>query len=201
MRSDIGNAPGSGGYDPEAFGWYGLGMLWALDYTPWAPEGGRIFWCPGEQRGQYNGAVSGGWYGPGYYWNPANGQIGKYRTACAGNNAGMMTGSYAYRSLGSNTIASTLNNNNYDISFLGDRVAVIDGCEYVDGSGGPFQRNYGFTHGNYKYMGFNRLWYDGHAKWYDDQGAIPSWLVGTGSTQALGNYYNQACWNKYDANR
>ncbi len=181
---------------PDDFNWSGLGLMWALDFVPFDLASGKVFWCPAEPVGKYSGSVSGFGAGPGFYWS----QYSVKRWTDVGDKAGTITGGYAYRSLGAIT-GTGLNNNSYRIDGLAKNVAVVDLCLSVLGeptaaSFAPYPRYSHFYPA--AYQGFNRLWYDGHAKWLEDPNIRWKSAMPSGNT----NYSNvyQSAWNLYDAN-
>ena len=175
----------------------GLGILAALDYVPFSKEGPKVFWCPAENIGNYYGSVSGWGYGWGSRWNYFKNKRWEY---CGGG----ASSTYAYRSL-NKTLSSNLysipygpgRTPSYKIDLLGKFVAVIDACSNVPGTYSTTPSNVHNPHGGKrKYSGFNRLWYGGHVKWFNDPTCIWQYECSSDNTY-YGNYTNTA-WRKYD---
>jgi prepilin-type N-terminal cleavage/methylation domain-containing protein len=179
----------------DDFTWTGLGMLWVSDYVPFDLGSGKVFWCPAERVGLYSGSVSGFGSGPGYYWSQYS--VKKWETV--GDKASTISGGYAYRGLGAvNGVG--LNNNSFKIDGLAKHVAVVDLCLSVLGEAtaanfAPFPRYSHYYPAPYN--GFNRLFYDGHAKWMEDPNVRWKTSMPSGNTN-YSNVYGTA-WSIHDA--
>ncbi len=191
MRFDKGFTA-NGGVDD--FTWTGLGLVWALEYVPFDLASGKVFWCPAERVGSYKGSVSGFGSGPGFYWS----QYSVKKWESVGDKASTITGGYAYRGLGAVNGAG-LNSNSYKIDGLAKYVAAVDLCLSVLGeptaaSFAPFPRYSHYYPAPYN--GFNRLYYDGHAKWLEDPNIMWKSAMPSGNTNYSNVYQN--AWGLYD---
>jgi len=191
-----------GGVTEDNFTWGGLGILMAYDYIPFSRAGGRMFWCPAEGRGDYNGAVS--FFGAGWGWRWDNTpDIESKRWLSYGITAMI---SYSYRSLTLGPFKKHQlpfgadNTANFSIDNLGGFVAVVDHCANIPGTvAGVPQFRYN-PHGDTRYSGFNRLWYDGHAKWFSDPDVIWRTQLPGQDTKRSNSYAdtNLNTWQLYD---
>jgi hypothetical protein len=119
----------------------------------------------------------------------------------------MAVGSYGYRSLTEyNTAISSKwmipdsKQVSYKIQGLSKFVAVIDDCAYVPRTfytPAWYPKTVYNPHGGRKrYVGFNRLWYAGHVRWFSDPGCSWQAQVPNNDT-AYGNGYSDASRNTW----
>ncbi len=181
----------------DDFTWHGLGLIWATEFIPYNLTGAKIFWCPAERRGRFMGATTNWGYGPGQWFNNNSLLANQWKTA--GDLATSMRGGYAYRSLGGMN-GSFLNNGKWNIDGLNNNVAVVD---FVQGPYHPDPAWRNYSHYNpERYIGINRLWYDGHAKWMYDPGASYMTQLPSNDANTYSNTYTDASrntWRLYDA--
>ena len=194
------------GADATGLNWNGLGLMWAAGYLPWNNEGAKLYWCPAESRNSYyrsNSTPTSTW-GPGpatYFSFGGQGFAGRPFMGGSQVNKNAYC-SYAYRSLGNRNIANALNGGSFNYSNLGKYVAVIDDCTNLNDSGNSNVRKSVYSHGTSRYVGFNRLWYDGHAVWFNDTAIVWSLVTNNslgGSNSFPGNTGHIAtAWTLYD---
>ncbi len=194
------------GADTTGLNWNGLGLMWAMGYLPWSKDGAKLYWCPAEFRNSYERSNSNGYstWGPGpatYFFFGGQGFAG--RPFMGGSNVNKNAYcSYSYRCLGNRNATLTLNRGSFIYSNLGKYVSVIDDCSNIAGTGTSAARKDVYSHGASGYIGFNRLWYDGHAKWFNDPSIVWS-QVGGNSLSGSNSYPSNtgasgSAWTLYD---
>jgi prepilin-type N-terminal cleavage/methylation domain-containing protein len=178
----------------DDFNWTGLGLIWATEFVPFDRTAARVFWCPAESIGRFGGSVTGFGTGPGFYWS----QYSTKRWQSIGDLASTISVGYAYRGIGAVT-GTGINSNSYRIDGLAKFVSGVDLCFSVLGEPtaanfAPFPR---YSHYYpMPYTGFNRMYYDGHAKWMQDPNIIWKSRVPSGNTNYSNVYQNT--WGLYD---
>jgi|GEM_PF-2153911 len=193
---------------PDNFTWGGLGILMAMDYIPWGRDTAKVFWCPAESRGKWGESIP-NWGANWAYWWDRSPVVRTTRWEAARSTGGIVM-SYAYRSLGGaagglgarQRIPNGANEApHWDIARLTGFVSVIDYCRSIPGTHTTQpNRLYDPHGGGTNYTGFNRLWYDGHAKWFNDPDVIWQSQVPSNDTQ-YSNSYGDCCrdtWKLYD---
>lgn len=188
----------------------GLGTLWATEYIPYTLGGARVLWCPADKTNDFNGkATNVVLNGPGRFWTRAAGEttLGnnpfKWITTTGGG-AWTVQFNYAYRALGG---IGGYTKGKWDIALMAKYVATVDTCSNIYGDTKAFVPiagpNYSHGRASGRYVGFNRLWYDGHAKWFNDNNK--SWenlcapYGGLIHDTGFGNVYSETMWRLYDA--
>ena len=193
----------------------GIVLMWSQGYVPFDLGGARILWCPAERRTKFANLVAG-------YWTPTSSHPAGGATygiidhpsssieyGSSGNTVGNWTlyTSYGYRSIGyepqtTANLSNCITKGSWRLSDLSKYCAEVDYCAQVR------SRNVlnqyvapTFSHGsnNDTYVGVNRLFYDGHAKWLNDPNATFGQYTGGGSTTTLANTSRETVWkNLYD---
>ena len=197
----------------------GMGLVWANGNIPWSLDGARVLWCPGEavlgfatRRFTVGGLGTGPTYGgPGRFWSSGliNGGLKDFPNSTGGLNFGAVAFfGYSYRSIGGTQgygipplVSQTRTRGRWNIELMAPYVATID---YINN---PLRQDAPFLSGNGpvtphayiigRYTGFNRMFYDGHAKWLDDTNVMWKSLCSGGNT-SYGNDSNESMWRLYD---
>jgi prepilin-type N-terminal cleavage/methylation domain-containing protein len=189
----------------------GLGQLWAGEYIPYTLDGARLLWCPANKTDNFfgNNDPAGIPSGPGRYWSRTAGNTSLKNNpySCisgTGGGAQTVNFTYGYRSLGG---PNGYTKGKWDIALMAKYVATADVCQNIYNN----TKGYSLTRPNYshgraqgRYLGFNRLWYDGHAKWFDDANvaweALCAPYGGLAHDTGFGNLNTETFWRLYDAN-
>ena len=193
----------------------GLALVWGTGYITYDLAGARALWCPAERNARFMGrSANSQIYGPGTFWRPNGSNFGlidcptsTIQYGGVGNTAANFTLiiSYAYRSIGGNianenyAMPQTLAKGSWKISNLSKYCAAVDYCSCINGSDGsthPVIPIYSHGSSTLTYMGVNRLFYDGHAKWLNDPTAAYTNYLGA---KYFPNTMKETIWrNLYD---
>ena len=159
----------------------GMGILVALDYFPWSYSGGKVFYCPSDDDLNYD--EYGGW---GYGWEQKN--IGDHRWSYATNY--WTNSSYVY--------GASRSEDKYLIERHANRVAMVDYVRNVPKYPQfyPDSKPVCNPHESGSYQGYNRLFFDGHANFFNDTDDV--WYthnIGVWGSLSLANH--QGNWNSH----
>ena len=177
--------------------WKGLGLLLLGGELDYERGGANILYCPGETRGSPDYSTSAWGQGWNYCWD--NYDMAANRDAYGDGWDVMPQTSYAYGCLRYDSYAGYKFKARRHVG----KVAVIDACRNVKGYDSTNPNWYYDPHNQGgTYVGFNSLWFDGHAKWFDDSDCV--WMVlnqlswGEGESNNQGNHRKRESWEMYD---